>query len=307
MYDIDMIGQHYHFTNPDNVFLSLKRMSDRLATYRHLGRIEYNIELQNQLSFSLWGEHIRQESTVYLPFIDGYGKSFTHFGRTSLGFSIRYAPGEKFLQEKGTRIPVNQDAPIILFTQDWGAKAFPGSDYSLCKSELSVQKRFWCSAFGYLDAILKGGIIWTKVPFTELLWPNANLSYTIQPESYSLINPMEFAMDRYVSCDFTYWGNGVVFNRIPYVKKAKLREVIGLKGIIGRLSNKNQPSKNPDLFRFPADCHALTMGKTPYIEASVGIDNIFTILRVDYVWRLTYRNVPGIDRSGLRVSLHFNF
>lgn len=307
MYDIDMIGQHYHFTNPDNVFLSLKRMSDRLATYRHLARIEYNIELQNQLSLTAWGEHIRQESTIYLPFIDGYGNSYTHYGRTSLGISIRYAPGERFIQEKGTRLPVNQDTPIILFTQEWGSRAFPGSDYTLCKSELSVQKRFWLSAFGYLDAIFKGGIIWTKVPYTELLWPNANLSYTIQPESYSLMNPMEFAMDKYVSCDLTYWGNGVLFNRIPYVKKTKLREVLGFKGIIGRLGDKNQPLFNPDLFRFPADCKAQTMSKRPYLEASVGVDNIFSVLRIDYVWRLTYRNVPGIDRSGLRVSLHFNF
>ena len=30
-YDLDFIGQHYNFTNPDNVFLSLKRFSDRMA------------------------------------------------------------------------------------------------------------------------------------------------------------------------------------------------------------------------------------------------------------------------------------
>lgn len=49
------------------------------------------------------------------------------------------------------------------------------------------------------------------------------------------------------------------------------------------------------------------MSKMPYMEASVGLDNIFTVLRIDYVWRLTYRNLPNISKSGVRIALHFNF
>ena len=49
------------------------------------------------------------------------------------------------------------------------------------------------------------------------------------------------------------------------------------------------------------------MEKKPYMELGVGLDNILTILRLDYVWRLTYRDVPGIDKSGLRIQLHFTF
>lgn len=47
--------------------------------------------------------------------------------------------------------------------------------------------------------------------------------------------------------------------------------------------------------------------KTPYMEFGAGLDNIFTILRVEYVWRLTYRNHPGIDCSGVRIAMHFSF
>ena len=49
------------------------------------------------------------------------------------------------------------------------------------------------------------------------------------------------------------------------------------------------------------------MGDKPYMEAGVGLDNILTILRVDYVWRLTYRERAGTDRHGIRIQLHFNF
>ncbi len=306
-YDMDMIGQHYLFTNPDNVFLSLKRKTDKLITYRHLTRFEYGLELPANLSFTFWGEHVKQDDSPWLQFVNEYGRHIPYFRKTSIGVLVRYAPGEKFVQDKDSRLSVNRDAPIFQISQEWGPKGFRGCHYSVCKTEMSVWKRFWFSSFGYLDALAKGGIVWSQVPFTELLWPNANLSYTIQPESYSLMNPMEFAMDRYVSCNLTYWGNGVLFNRIPVIKRAKLREVVDFKYLWGSLSRRNNPSLHPNLFRFPSDANVQIMGDTPYMEISAGIDNIFKILRVDYVWRLTYLHSKGIDRSGLRVALHFKF
>lgn len=307
MYDLDMIGQHYLFTNPDNVFLSLKRKKDMLVTYRHLTRLDYTLELANNLSFSVWGQHIRQDASTWLPFVTGTGRNVPYYRRTTIGASVHYAPGEKFIQEKGARVAVNHDAPIFNLLQEWGPKGIRGCHYVICKTEISAQKRFWFSSFGYLDALIKGGVVWSQVPYPELLWQNANLSYTIQPESYSLMNPMEFAMDRYVSGDFTYRGNGVLFNRIPFVRKAGLREVLDFKCLWGGLSKRNNPEHDLALFRFPDDANVSVMGSTPYMEISAGIDNILKILRVDYVWRLTYLHVPGIDRSGLRVALHFNF
>ena len=58
---------------------------------------------------------------------------------------------------------------------------------------------------------------------------------------------------------------------------------------------------------FPHASGTVAMGRTPYMEIGAGIDNILTILRVDYIWRLTYRDMPGIDKRGLRISLHFSF
>lgn len=307
MYDLDMLGQHYLFTNADNVFLTWKRRPSNLATYRKLGKLEYNLELPNQFSFSVWGEYVNQQATRWLPFVNGRGDIIRDYSRTSFGVKLRYAPGEKFVQGKSARVQINLDAPVIQLSHEWGPSGLFGSDFVTNKTELSVQKRFWFSAFGYTDIILKGGIIWSQVQYPELMWPNANLSYTIQPESYSLMNPMEFAIDKYASWDLTYWGNGVLFNRIPLVKKAKLREVVGFKGIYGGISDRNKPELHDNLFRFPDDSGTRYMGRTPYMEISAGIDNIFTILRFDYIWRLSYRDTPGADRSGIRIALHFTF
>lgn len=307
MYDLDMIGQHYLFTNPDNVFLSLKRKKDMLVTYRHLTRLEYTLEPADNLSFSAWGQHIKQDASEWLPFVTSTGRKVPYYRRTTIGVSVRWAPGERFVQEKGGRVAVNHDAPVFNILQEWGPKGIRGCHYAICKTELSAMKRFWFSSFGYLDALVKGGVVWSQVPYPELLWQNSNLSYTIQPESYSLMNPMEFAMDRYVSGDFTYWGNGVLFNRLPILKHVGLREVVDFKCLWGGLSKRNNPAYDHSLFCFPEDAKVSVLGSTPYMEISAGIDNIFKILRVDYVWRLSYLHTPGTDRSGLRVALHFKF
>lgn len=73
------------------------------------------------------------------------------------------------------------------------------------------------------------------------------------------------------------------------------------------MTKRNDPVHNPGLLAFPEDVHVGRMTSTPYMEVSVGITNIFTVLRLDYVWRLTYRDTPGADRHGLRLSLQFSF
>ena len=228
------------------------------------------------------------------------------FSTSAAELKLRYAPNEKFFQTQWNRFPVSLDAPVFTLSHTIAGKGVLGSDYTYNHTEAGIQKRFWFSAFGYTDIILKAGKVWDKVPFPLLIMPNANLSYTIQPESYSLMNAMEFMNDEYFSWDVTYFLNGGLFNRIPLLKKLKWREIVSCRGLYGHLSDKNNPELSDGLFAFPiADTRA--MGKTPYVEVGVGIENIFKVLRLDYVWRLTYRDSPGIDKSGLRISLHMTF
>ncbi len=307
-YDLDQIGQHYLYTNADNMFLSLKRMSDTRVTYHRVTSFDWTCELANNFSFVLGLKHERQEATRWLPFVDGYGNRLGHYNESSVSLQLRYAPGEKFYQTKTHRIPVNLDAPVFQLTHTLAFKGFAGSRFDINKTELSVGKRFWLSAFGYIDAIISGGHVWSRSPYLNLLIPNANLSYTIQPESFALMNPMEFINDSYAQWDLTYWANGLLFNQIPFVKKAKLREVVSFRGLYGHLSRRNDPQYNPELFRFPSDADTRPMNQGPYMEISVGIDNILRCLRLDYVWRLTYRRTDyPVDHSGLRLALHFTF
>lgn len=307
LYDIDKLGQKYMFTNPDNVFLSLTRHPDRQITYHRVGELRYTLELANNFSLSVKSKYERQEASEYMPFIDGYGNQYSHYNETTFQIQLRYAPGETFYQGRSFRFPINMDAPIFTLSHTFGPAHLLGSKFTINRTEASIIKRFWFSAWGYTDIYLKGGHIWSQTPYPQLLIPNANLSYTIQPESFSLMNAMEFVNDSYASWDITYWANGAIFNYIPLFKKLKLREAFTFRGLWGHLSKKNNPEYNPGLFRFPSIANTRQMSNTPYMEVAVGLDNILTVLRVDYVWRLTYRDTPGASKSGIQIALHFTF
>lgn len=306
-YDVNKLGQQYLYTNADNVFLALKRQKDDKMTYLRKTTLEYRHESQGHFAIGIAFEHNIHEQSQFLNFTSPDESIRKTYSEAGFKVSLRYAPHEKFYQTRQYRFPINIDAPIISMSHTYMPKGFMGSLYEVNKTELGIQKRFWFSAFGYTDVILKGAKIWSQVCYPDLLLPNANLSYTIQPESYSLMSPMEFMNDQYLSWDLTYWGNGAILNYVPLIKKLKLREVVSFRGLWGSLSDRNNPANNDQLFMFPENALCGTMNKTPYMEMGVGLDNIFTFLRVDYVWRLSYRNTPGVDRNGVRIRLHFTF
>ena len=49
------------------------------------------------------------------------------------------------------------------------------------------------------------------------------------------------------------------------------------------------------------------MTDMPYMEASVGVENILKIFRICYVRRLTYLDNPGISKHGVRFAFTFTF
>ena len=317
-YDIDQLGQNYMFTNPDNMFLALKRGSNHLITYLRHTTATYQLELANNFSTTVTASSRRMEPGPWVPLMTTDGQTLSHYTQNRASITLRYAPGEKFYQTKSARIPINLDPWVFVLTHTYGPDNRLGNRFGINRTEISIQKRFWFSAFGFADVIIKGAREWSRTAYTNLLSPNANLSYTIQPESFALTDPMEFLGDTGLQWDLTYWANGALFNYIPLLKKLKLREVIAFRGWWSRLSDKNNPmvelsdissgkSIDNPLLLWPDYVLATPMHSRPYMEMSAGIDNLLKCLRVDYVWRLNYRDTPGVSRSGLRVSLHVTF
>ncbi len=307
MYDLNRLGQLSNVHDADNVFLSMSRLPDRQMTYHRVSKLEYILETERNFSIEARLQHERQYSTEFMTFINGYGENFRHYTLNSFRVRLRYAPGEKFYQLKSSRARINFDAPEFILSHTFAPKGFMGNPFSLNITEASIYKRVWLSAFGCVDINVKGGHVWSRTPYPNLLIPGANLSYLIIPDLFSCMNPMEFINDSYVQWDFTYWANGTILNYIPVLKKLKLREAFMFKGVWGHLSDRNKPWINPDLYSFPTISKTQEMSDTPYMEVGVGLDNIFKVLRLDYTWRLTYRENPYACKSGLRFTFHFSF
>ena len=69
---------------------------------------------------------------------------------------------------------------------------------------------------------------------------------------------------------------------------------------------------NPSLLRFPTNGITgapitYTLNNGPYMEGSVGVGNIFKVLRIDMVRRFTYLDHPGISQWGVRALVKFDF
>lgn len=316
-HDIFQYGQEYFYTNKDNFVLSLKRGNDNKTGYVRKAEFTYTHELYNHFSYKLILRNRIDIASRFIKFervetIDGNTTitAVPDLKQSEVELTLRYAPGEKFLQSKWDRFSLLPEKPVFTLSHKVGFKGVLGSEFYYHHTEARIQKRFWFSAFGHADCIIKAGKVWNKVPYPLLIIPNTNLSYTIQKESYWLMNPMEFFTDQYASWDVSYHMNGLLFNRIPLIRKLNWREVITCRGMFGNLSEKNRPDplNTGELYRLPYENNDYRLlGKTPYVEASVGIENIFKVLRVDYVRRFTYTGNPGISKWGIRIQFHVQF
>jgi hypothetical protein len=316
--DIYQYGQNYLYTNKDNLFISLKRQEDNKIGYVRKAEFTYKKEFYNNFSFDITLRNRTDIATQFVPFertsTDDNGVTtitpVEKLTRSEIEVGLRYAPNEKYIQNKWNRRSLNPEHPVFTLSHKMGFKGVLGSEFNYHHTEFGFHKRFWFSAFGYTDCIIKAGKVWNKVPYPLLIIPNANLSYTIQQESYSLMNAMEFFNDQYASWDLTYNMNGLILNRIPFIKKLGWREILSFRGMFGHLSKKNRPDplNSGELFIFPYENYEQHyLGTMPYMEVGVGIANIFKVLRVDYVHRLTYRDMPNIDKWGIRIQFHIQF
>lgn len=307
-------GQDFLFTSKDNVFVAWK-VGEPVTHMQYIRKtlLQYDKEWLNGLSVKGWLRHENNEAAgtlQYNEYIDGNTlRGVKDFTTSEVGVQLRYAPGERaFNSREGKNSVFNlaKDAPVFKVSHQMGFDGILGSEYQYNHTEVSAEKRIWLSSFGHIDATVKAGKVWDKVPFPMLILPNTNQSITIQPEAFTMMRAMEFLTDQYASFYVTYYLKGWILNRIPGVKWFKMREVISVSGIVGDLSDKNNPEVNPvGLFMLPDGTRPI--GSTPYLEASVGLENIFKILRVDYYRRLTYLDEPNIKKGGVRIALRFSF
>lgn len=177
------------------------------------------------------------------------------------------------------------------------------NDFEYHKITLNIEQWFNFATIGWSKYIIEAGKIWGTLPYNLLKVHDGNQTFLFDEYASNLMNYYEFVSDEYISAYYTHHFDGLLFNHIPLLRKLKWREVAHLRAVYGTLTDKNKAfSQFPDQLR--------SFKGIPYWEAGAGIENIFTFVRVDAIWRLTHLNDEVQQKPspfGVFVSLNFTF
>ncbi len=318
--DVCSPSDRFMDTDKDNFMVALKWAETNKMMFYNRQQVTFEYETDWGLKAYLNGKMEENEAAGHMSFRTLDQPQRTEFQRhgnrefirtTEVTGKLRYAPGETYINNKLRRRVINLDAPVFSLSHTIGFNGVLGGEYNYQYTEMSIYKRFWLSDWGKLDVRLKGGVQWSQVPYPLLIHPAANQSYIILPETFSLINNMEFLNDRFASLMVTWDLNGKIFNRLPLIKKLNWREIIGVRLLWGELSERNNPylAENRGSHRlmyFPEGTHIMDPNR-PYAELVLGVHNIFKFFHVEYVRRLSYNDLPTSPKWGMRYVIAFSF
>jgi hypothetical protein len=313
-HDTKIPGQELQFVQEDNFFLSFKRGQNTTWLYNDIFRLNYVHEYSSHFSykfqFQAWDQH--PAGTLYFQnTLNGEPNNITGLKSTELSAELRYAPNEKYYQGKLYRTPIPDKYPIFTLRYNQGIDGLFAGQYSYENITGNITKRFYLSQLGYADVSTEGGYLFGKVPFPLLDIHHANQTYALQLQSYNLMNFLEFVSDHYAAINIDQNFNGFLFNKVPLLKKLKWREVISFKGLWGGVRSENNPANDPSLYQFPKDGAGVqttySLNHGPYMEGSIGIANIFKVLRLDYVERFSYLSHPYAPKHGVRALVIIQF
>ena len=187
-----------------------------------------------------------------------------------------------------------------------GISGIGGSQFNYSKIQLGYDKPFVLSNLGILETYFEAGKTFGALPLPLLNAVPSNQGYSIVPKTFILLDYFDMVTDTYAMAHFNHHFNGIIFNRIPYLKKLGLREVVFYRGILGSISQDNININRSNL-------NYSAPNKKVYGEYGFGIENIgygnFRPIRLDFVWRTNFVDVNGLSspKFGLRVEFRPEF
>ncbi|HEX3767882.1 MAG TPA: DUF5686 family protein, partial [Puia sp.] len=230
LHDIKNPGQEDIFSNGNTFLSSFSRGYNTNWLYSDIYRFSYVHEIGNHLSYILGTKYWRQQpagSLVYVKEpVPQQLDTVPQITTGEISATIRWAPNEQFFENKVARRNIVNKYPIIIFQYSKGIKGLYGGEYNYNAFHLNVSKRVFMSPLGFSDVRLNAGYLSGTLPFPLLFIPSANRSYFYSFSSYNLMNVQEFVADHFAGLNIDHFFNGFFFNKIPLLKKLRLREVI---------------------------------------------------------------------------------
>jgi hypothetical protein len=306
--DVEQIGQSTGQLRTDNVLTSIFRRNPAnkltmVTEYSSFIEKEWIYGISNKLSFK--HRDIQPIGSFYRFENPTTGLAVNNITSAEVTMSIRFAYKEKFIYGEFERISVGSNWPVFEFAYTQSVSGFMGAEYNYKKATIGLTDTWKFGPFGYLSVKSQAGKIYGQLPFPLLMMHQGNETFFYDESSYNTMNYFEFVSDRWVNLWATYHAEGLFLNKVPLLRRLKWREVASMKAVVGGYDERNDAYLKRNWDDDPeTDVYTLTK---PFFEAAVGIENIFKVLRVDMVYRLSYLDHPDIFRYGLRAKVQFNF
>ena len=239
-------------------------------------------------------------------FISSPGDTQTYLTNSDILFELRIARREKFLYFDHRRMSTgNQFIPVITLRYQVGIKGVFGSNFDYNKYSINLYQKITVGKLGQSVYSATATYIPTVLPYPLLNIHLGNQTPIYNQVGFSMMNFFEFVSDKSIAVNYQHHFNGLLFNRIPLLYKLKWREVMSVNAIWGTVNrqniaiipNSNDTDGQPDFRTFKA-----LNPDTPYLDAGVGIENIFKFIRVEVYKRLTYLDGDDIQTWGVKIG-----
>lgn len=304
-YDVEQLGMSDNAFRQDFILNSIFRRNpqDKLSmvsqfrgSYKHewFTGFSNTFSITNRIVSPLEGIGV----SLYNPETSDYALT-RHITTTEFSVGLHYGFREKQLAGEFERIVVSTPYPVLNLNYSRGVKGFFDGEYKYNSLTCNVSQWFSFLSAGYLKYVVEGGKVWGTLPYPLLKIMPGNETFYQDDYAFNLMNYYEFIADEYLSYHLIYHMEGLFLNRIPAIRKLKWREVVQFKGATGYTSADNKLYN-----QLPVGSYFLSK---PYMEAGVGIENIFRFLRVDAIWRLSYNDHPNVKPFGILFSMNFDF
>lgn len=219
--------------------------------------------------------------------------------QSEFNFQFELTPGRRTVGHGVDRLDVDNNYARLFLSYSAGMKGVFDSDFDYNKLQFYYRQPVLIGGFGRLFSTFETGKIFGEVPLGLIGVVPGNQSYFIIGNTYNLLDYYDFVVDEYASLHLEHHFNGRLFSRVPGLRKLNLREIIGIKGVYGRVSEKNKLINASGLsYLAPEDL---------YWEYHAGIGNIFKVLRIDFAWRGSYYHLPEARKFAVKASFGFYF
>lgn len=309
--DLDnTVNQYDDAASIDNIFSSIGRKPNipwKLA-FVEKQRLEYMRSYFNGFRFMISAE--RKVFTPYAPLpalgifyrADGsHSPSITH---NEMGLELRFAYREQFVEGNYYRTSLGTKSPIVKLYMGTGFKGILGGQYNFSKLRFTWSDYLQIPHLGSLYYNVFAGKVFGTLPYPLLEIHPGNEFYYYNSHSFNMMYRYEYLSDAYVGAITEHSLGPLFLKYIPVVKKSKIRFFWNAKGVYGSLTAANQALNLNKGYTFQS------LARSPYLEAGTGVENIFRVLRIDFVWRILPTQIiqeSASRRFGIFGSMKFSF